>query len=91
MKAVNAILLIILFIMLWARWFGTGGTVDLQEKTHLYTEQLKINKELQQRNEKLKAEVLDLKNGLEAIEERARSEMGMIKSAEDFIQVIEDN
>jgi len=91
MKAVNGVLLVLLLIMLWTHWFGTGGVNDLKEKQILYELQLEKNKELQLRNEKLTAEVDDLKHGLEAIEERARSEMGMIKADETFIQVIEDN
>ena len=91
MKFVNAILLLILIIMLWMRWFGNGGAIELKEKNRLYIEQLAKNKELHMRNEKLKAEVKDLRYGLEAIEERARSEMGMTKQDETFIQIIEDN
>ena len=91
MKAVNKVLLFLLVIMLWVHWFGAGGANDLKEKQFLYEQQLKKNKALQERNEKLQAEVQDLKQGLEAIEERARSEMGMVKPGETFIQVIEDS
>lgn len=91
MKIVNGILLFLLVIMLWTHWFGSGGSYELKEKQYLYEQQLEKNKLLQARNEKLKAEVLDLKQGLEGIEERARSEMGMVKSDETFIQIIEDN
>ena len=91
MKVVNRILLLLLAIMLWAHWFGVGGSNDLKEKQFLYEQQLKKNKELQERNEILQAEVEDLRQGLEAIEERARSEMGMVKPGETFIQIIEDS
>lgn len=77
--------------MLWTHWFGTGGSDELKDKEILYKLQLAKNKELQARNEKLIAEVEDLKKGLEAVEERARSEMGMIKEGETFIQIIQDN
>jgi len=77
--------------MLWTRWFGSGGANELKEKQYLYEQQLEKNKQLITRNEQLKAEVLDLKQGLEAIEERARSEMGMVKTDETFIQVIEES
>lgn len=90
MKIINFILLFLIVVMLWMRWFGYGGASDLKEKEYLLQKQMEKNKELQARNEQLKAEVLDLKQGLEAIEERARSEMGMIKPGETFIQVIED-
>lgn len=91
MKTINIILIFLLLISLWMLWFGDGGANDLREKQGLYQQQLHENKELQARNDQLLAEVEDLKNGLEAIEERARSEMGMIKDDETFIQVIEDN
>lgn len=91
MKIINVILLLLLITMLWTRWFGTGGSQELREKQTLYELQLMKNKELLARNEKLVAEVEDLKKGLEAIEERARSEMGLIKPGETFIQVIQDN
>jgi len=91
MKIINSVLLFLLVIMLWTHWFGTGGSDELKEKQILYTQQVEKNKELLARNEQLMAEVEDLKKGLEAIEERARSEMGMIKDGETFIQVIENN
>ena len=91
MKLVNIALLLLLTLMLWMHWFGDGGSNDLKEKQVLYELQLEKNKELQERNEKLMAEVEDLKHGLEAMEERARSELGLIKPGETFIQVIEDD
>jgi len=91
MKFVNIALLLLLTIMLWMHWFGDGGSNDFKEKQILYELQLEKNKELQERNEKLMAEVEDLKNGLEAMEERARSELGLIKPGETFIQVIDNN
>ncbi len=91
MKLINGILLSLLLIMLWMRWFGEGGARDYHQKQNQLELQIEKNKELELRNDELKAEVDDLKKGLEAIEERARSEMGMIKPGETFIQVIEDN
>lgn len=88
MKWFNTILLIIIVILLYLRWFGHGGISELKEKKiQLEMKQLEIEK-LQKRNQKLVAEVIDLKKGLDAIEERARSELGMIKDGETFIQVI---
>lgn len=90
MKSVNIVLLLVLIIMFWLRWFGEGGAIDYQGTVTQLEEQKKINDELRVRNEKLRAEVNDLKDGLEAVEERARAEMGMIKPDETFIQVIDD-
>lgn len=53
--------------------------------------QAKTNAKLRERNQALEAEVRDLKQGLEAIEERARSELGMIKKDEVFYQVVEES
>ncbi|MCF6299740.1 MAG: septum formation initiator family protein [Proteobacteria bacterium] len=90
MKWLNTTLLILILIALYLRWFGTGGINDLTEK-NLQLEAQKIEiRSLEERNALLVAEVFDLTNGLEAIEERARSELGMIKEGETFIQVINE-
>ena len=91
MKTINLVMIFLLVIMLWMRWFGEGGAIDYKNKLKQLEKQKTINKELVIRNEKLRAEVNNLRNGLEAIEERARAEMGMIKSDETFIQIIDDN
>jgi len=85
-----AFVLLILFIWLQYKiWLQDGGipeVVQLQEEV----EEVKIEvQKLQERNLSLDAEVKDLKKGLDAIEERARSEMGMIKEGEIYYQVIE--
>lgn len=71
-------------------WVGDKGLVELWrlEKTIASTKQ--ENEGLRQRNATLQAEVVDLKSGLDAIEERARSELGMIRQDEIFFQVIEE-
>jgi len=70
-------------------WFGDASISQISE----YREQLdELNKEIQEkkdRNDALYAEVLDLRRGLDAIEERARYELGMIKENETFFQVLE--
>lgn len=70
-------------------WFGEGGrqsVADLQQKVDA---QVRENGGLKQRNDALAAEVEDLKSGEAAVEDRARSELGMIKPGEVFYQVIE--
>jgi len=84
-----ALVLLILFIWLQYKiWLQDGGlpeVIQLQEEV----EEVKTEVEkLQERNSSLDAEVKDLKKGLDAIEERARSEMGMIKQDEVYYQVI---
>jgi len=85
-----ALVLLILFIWLQYKiWLQDGGipeVIQLQEEV----EEVKIEvQKLRDRNLSLDAEVKDLKKGLDAIEERARSEMGMIKQGEIYYQVIE--
>jgi cell division protein FtsB len=70
-------------------WLGDGGILKTRELTRLVVAQQLENRQLSERNASLEAEVIDLKQGLEAIEERARSELGMIRAGETFIQVIE--
>ena len=83
---------VLLFLLIWLQykiWLQDGGipeVIQLQQEVG----QVKIEVEqLQERNSSLDAEVKDLKKGLDAIEERARSEMGMIKKGEVYYQVIE--
>jgi len=87
-------ILIVVLILLVAQlqyrlWLGDGGRHEVEE----YQQQLDIltkeAKEKKERNDALYAEVLDLRKGEEAIEERARYELGMIKENETFFQVIE--
>ena len=70
-------------------WLGDGGIPEVLElEQEIETVQAEVNT-LQERNKALNAEVMDLKKGIEAIEERARSEMGMIKKDEIYYQVID--
>lgn len=79
------IVLIILFLLLqvdiWIKKDGYKRKVELAEMIEIQTE---ANKEMAIRNNQLQQEIIDLKNGTEAIEEKARTEMGMIKEGEEF-------
>lgn len=68
-------------------WWGTGGWLELQEVERRVAEQAAINAPLVERNDRLAAEIADLKEGLEAIEERARSDLGMVREGEQFFWV----
>ena len=70
-------------------WFGQGGRPEVAHLQGRVATQRSENAELRKRNGALAAEVEDLKSGTEAVEERARSELGMIKPGEVFYQVIE--
>ena len=87
---VVAVLLIVLVASLqYGLWFGKGGWLRVWEIDRKVEEQRRINGQLTARNAALDAEVRDLKEGLGAIEERARNELGMIRSDEIFFQVLE--
>jgi len=70
-------------------WFGKGGWLRVWELDRQLTQVRKSNDELRARNAALDAEVRDLKTGYDAIEERARSELGMIRQDEVFYQVVD--
>jgi cell division protein FtsB len=67
-------------------WFGKGGLIRVRELEHQLTAQRELNQTLEARNASLEAEVRDLKAGYEAIEERARYELGLVKEGEVFVQ-----
>ena len=84
-----AVLLVVLQFLLWS---GEGGRESVAELQQQVERQTHDNASREQRNAALSAEVADLKNlasGGEAVEERARSELGMIKPGEVFYRVVE--
>jgi cell division protein FtsB len=85
-----ALILLILLIALQVKlWTGQGGIREVWRLEHRVGEQKAENARLRTRNETLQAEVDDLKHGDEAVEERARSELGLLKPGETFYQVVE--
>ncbi len=70
-------------------WTGTGGMPDVWRLENRVARQAEENEQLKRRNAALAADVEDLKTGSEAVEERARSELGMTKPGEVFYQVVE--
>ena len=89
MKAVIFAMLVLFLAMQYKLWFGDDSVREVLELKQNVTQQSEKNEELKQKNSVLAAEVEDLKTGLDAIEERARSELGMIKKGETFIQIVE--
>ena len=88
MKKIIALLLVLLFMLQYKLWLGDGGIPKvLQLESEIGVVQLQVDK-LKERNLALDAEVQDLKKGMDAIEERARSELGMIGKDEVYYQVI---
>ena len=86
-------LLVLALLLGWLQyrfWFGPGNSGEVMMLEAQVANQERDNEGLQQRNDALAAEVKDLKEGQSAIEERARSELGMIKPGEKFYRVVED-
>lgn len=82
-------LLVLLGALQSKLWLGAGGWRDAKALQRTVEEQRAENQRLQQRNDALSAEVEDLKSGETAVEERARSELGMVKPGETFYRVVE--
>jgi len=88
MRILLAVLVAVFLLLQFKMWFGEGGYRDVQRLAERVEQQARENEMLAQRNRELQAEVEDLRQGLQAIEERARSELGMVKDDEEFYQVI---
>jgi cell division protein FtsB len=89
MKILGGILAALILLIQYPLWLGKGGWLRVSEVDRQLASQQAKNGQLEARNTALEAEVRDLKQGLEAIEERARYELGMIKKDEVFFQVVE--
>jgi cell division protein FtsB len=88
-KIIRYALLGLLVALQYPLWFGNGGILALWQLQREVAAHKTEIASLRARNRALEAEVLDLKQGLEAIEERARNELGMVKKGETFYQIIE--
>lgn len=87
LRVIVAILFVLLLVLQYTLWFGDGGYRDVAWLDKQVAAQKVENKQMRKRNEALAAEVENLKQGKQAIEERARSELGLIKPGEVFYQV----
>ena len=88
MKILVAILILILLGLQYRLWFGDGSLSEVVQLTRELEIQKQRLHQLEERNRILEAQVLDLQNGLDAFEEKARNDLGMIKQGETFIQLI---
>ncbi len=88
MRVVTYILLSLLLLLQYPLWLGKGSWLKVWDMGRQVEAQKQINEQTQKRNAALDAEVRDLKSGTDAIEERARSELGMVKQREIFFQVV---
>jgi len=84
------LLVVLLVLLQYKLWVGDGSFAEVWDLYQQVETQRENNQQLRERNQALEAEVQDLKQGLEAIEERAREELGMVKKGETFYQIIEE-
>jgi cell division protein FtsB len=87
MKWPTLVLVVLIALLQYPLWLGKGGWLRVWDYDRQLQAQRETNQKMEQRNAALDAEVRDLKSGYEAIEERARYELGMIKEGEIFVQV----
>ncbi|MDP1524766.1 MAG: cell division protein FtsB [Rhodocyclaceae bacterium] len=80
------VLIALLIALQYPLWFGKGGLLRVADLERQLDGQREVNQSLEARNASLDAEVRDLKAGYEAIEERARYELGLVKDGEVFVQ-----
>jgi cell division protein FtsB len=90
-KVLGLIFAALIALMQYPLWLGKGSWLKVWEVDQQVITQHEINQKLKMRNAALDAEVRDLKQGYDAIEERARSELGMIKQDETFFHILEDS
>jgi cell division protein FtsB len=81
------VLAALIALLQYPLWLGKGGWLRVWDVDRQLQAQREVNQKLEQRNAGLDAEVRDLKSGYDAIEERARFELGLIKQDEIFVQV----
>ena len=91
MKGLSFVLVVLIGLLQYPLWLGKGSWLQVWEFGRQLTTQQEINEKLKTRNAALDAEVRDLKQGYEAIEERARTELGMIRQDEIFFYILGDN
>ncbi|WP_031432253.1 cell division protein FtsB [Methylomarinum vadi] len=89
MKILIAIIILLIVHLQYRLWWGDASIFQIRDYQQRLDRLKKTAQEKKERNDALYAEVLDLRKGDEAIEERARYELGMVKENETFFQVIE--
>ena len=88
MRWLTPLLIVVIVLLQYPLWLGDGGWLKLWKLRGEVVKQQELNGKLRERNDTLSAEVRDLKEASDAIEERARGELGMIRSDEVFIRVV---
>ena len=91
MRLLLIVLVLLTAFIQYPLWLGKGSWMRVRELEQQIAAQNEINEALVARNNALAAEVQDLKSGTQAVEERARGEMGMVKQGEVFVQLLAPN
>ena len=91
MRWIIALLIVLILALQYKLWFDQDGLHQAEQLRQQVSEQKKQNDELIKQNDQLRAEVRDLKQGSDAAEERARSELGMVKPNEEYFQVVKES
>lgn len=88
MRWISLIFVVLILLLQYPLWLGKGGWLKVWDLDRQVEAQKQLNQQTQARNAVLDADVRDLKQGTEAVEERARSELGMVKRDEVFFQIV---
>jgi cell division protein FtsB len=88
MRLLSIALAVLLVALQWPLWFGKGGWLRVAELDRQLAAQRETNQRLEARNAVLAAEVRSLREGREAVEERARSQLNMVRPEETFFQFV---
>lgn len=91
MRLITLGLAVLLILIQQPLWLGKGGWLRVWDLDNQVAAAQKKNEDLKARNAKLNSEVTDLRDGTDAVEERARFELGMVKEGEVFVQILEEN
>jgi cell division protein FtsB len=83
-------LLLLLLLLQYRLWLAEGSLAELHRLDEQLLKQQALNEGLRILNEQLEQEVLELQQGLETVEERARQDLGMIREGESYYQVVEE-
>ncbi len=88
MRFISIIMLSLIVLLQYRLWFGKHSIPDYRQMKQQVDWQYQQNEKLMQRNQLLKADIHDLSSGMEALEERARTELGLIRDGETFYRIL---
>ncbi|WP_386688643.1 cell division protein FtsB [Lonepinella sp. MS14437] len=91
MRLLTILLIAVLMLFQYDFWFGKNGYFDNQQTTEEIALKKEENMKLLQRNQVISAEIKDLKDGVNAIQERARQQYEMVKPNETFYRIVKEN